>query len=165
MTKRSLILVVIVLLAMPSLALADSATSNETLTIEASITMTGVPATIDYGSGAPGDRLQAGSFTIHTQTNSYTGATLTTNGLGFDVGGGFDSFGAEARLYHVDGIQEVLPDWEWVAYDGDETTFQDVHVGTWMETSDWVVTLAVDVPNTGPNTATSQVTFAYEVNP
>ncbi|HET7182903.1 MAG TPA: hypothetical protein VFI15_11780 [Candidatus Limnocylindrales bacterium] len=163
MRTRAVSLAIAFMLALPTVALAETATSDETLTVESTVTMTGLPATIDYGSGPAGTTVTADPITITTSTNSMTGATFRTNGLAFDVGGGFDSFGADARMYHVDGIQA---DGEFVAYDADEATFQDIDVGTWVSSRDWVVTLAVAIPSTTiPSTVTSQVTFTYEVNP
>lgn len=163
MRTRALAFAVAFVLVLPAVALAETGTSNETLTVESTVTMTGVPATIDYGSGPAGTRVVAAPFTISTSTNSMTGATLSTNGMGFDVGGGFDSFGADARSYHVDGLQA---DGEFVAYDADDATSQDIDVGTWVQSKDWIVTMAVDIPPTTiPSTVTSQVTFTYEVKP
>jgi hypothetical protein len=163
MTIRILALAAMLVLMLPGATFAASATSDETLTVESSVTMTGVPATIDYGSAPAGTRLVAAPFTISASTNSPTGATLSTNGLSFDVGGGFDSFGANARLYHVDELQAEN---EFVAYDADDTAFQDIDVGTWAASPTYTVTLAIDIPpTTYPTTVTSSVTFTYEVNP
>jgi hypothetical protein len=163
MRTRAFAFAVALVLVLPMVALAETGTSNESLTVESSVTMTGVPATIDYGSGPAGTTVVADPFTISTSTNSPTGATLRTNGLSFDVGGGFDSFGAETRSYHVDGLQD---DGVFVDYDADAESFQDIDVGTWASSRDWVITLRVAIPpTTYPTDVTSQVTFTYDVNP
>ena len=165
MLTRVASLAVALLLALPMTALAVEGTSTESLTVTGTlITMTGVPATIDYGSGPAGSTVVAEPFTIYTFSSSDTGATFSTNGLGFDVGNGYETFGAEARSYHVDELQD---EGEFVFYDADDTTFEDIDVGTGLNLgTTWTVTLAVDIPaGTYPTDVTSAVTFRYEVNP
>jgi hypothetical protein len=76
--RRSLTLAVLVTALLVSPTLAASSTSTETLTVLPTTTLTGVPASIAYGSGIGGATLTSGSpFTMTATTNSATGLNVT----------------------------------------------------------------------------------------
>jgi hypothetical protein len=68
-----------------SAALAVSDTDNATtqVVVDASITLTGIPASIDFGNGVPGDVKNAPAITAKVTTNNLLGYSLnvTTSAL------------------------------------------------------------------------------------
>lgn len=65
-------------LGMVSSAFAASDTENATTTlnVNSSITLAGLPAVIDFGSGVPGDVVAAPNFTLNVLTNNSAGYSL-----------------------------------------------------------------------------------------
>lgn len=57
-------------------AATDTQNANTTLNVNASITLTGLPATIDFGSGIVGDVVAAPQFTLNVETNNTAGYSL-----------------------------------------------------------------------------------------
>lgn len=73
----TLIVGAVLVLALPGAALATSSTATETLTVQSTLTLTGVPATIAYGSGLAGTTLSSTPMSIVVTTNSPTGLTFS----------------------------------------------------------------------------------------
>jgi len=60
-------------LAGPALGVTNAATTQVTVGVDAAISLTGVPLTIDFGRGLPGATLTAPTFTMHvTSTGPFT---------------------------------------------------------------------------------------------
>lgn len=76
---RALIVALAMTLALASPTFALTSTASETLTVDAQVTLTGVPASISYGSGLGGTRTGA-QFTVNATTNGAAGMTLTVAG-------------------------------------------------------------------------------------
>lgn len=76
-------LVAVAMLALPGTTLAASQSSStaQTLTVNSTVTLTGVPASVNYGSGLGGVTLSgpANSTSIVGQTNNPTGLDLTVS--------------------------------------------------------------------------------------
>jgi hypothetical protein len=58
-------------------AAQDTNSGATTLNVTSSITLTGLPATIDFGSGVPGDVKAAPDFTLNVLTNNTAGYELS----------------------------------------------------------------------------------------
>ena len=79
------------LLAAPAAyAVEQSSVISESLTVQAQLTMTGVPASIAYGTGLAGDTLSSG-FTVVITTNNPTGYHFDVAASDFAGGGGIAS--------------------------------------------------------------------------
>lgn len=72
--------------ASPALAASTSATSSESLTVAASISLSGVPATIAYPSVTAGQTAVAPEFTAAVSSNNATGWTFAVNATDLTAG-------------------------------------------------------------------------------
>lgn len=70
-------------LAGPTLGATATQSASETLTVNSTLTLTGVPATLAYGSGVGGATLSAPAFTAVSTTNNPAGVVVsaTVNAL------------------------------------------------------------------------------------
>lgn len=83
--------------SLPGAALAQSV--PETLTVPASLTVTGVPASIDYGSVSDGTQSAVVNFRPIISSNG----TVTFDASGGDFTSGGDSIGQDAREWQFSG--------------------------------------------------------------
>jgi hypothetical protein len=95
----ALILAGILALALPGAALGVSASSAETLTVQSQTTLTGVPASIAYGSGLGGTTLSASALSIGISTNAATGYTFSVSATNLTSSAG--SIQSTNRLFLV----------------------------------------------------------------
>lgn len=78
-------------LVLPGASLASTSTATETLTVQSQLTLTGVPASIAYGSGLGGTTLTGPAITANVTSNNGTGYAFTvasnnlTNGTGSSI--------------------------------------------------------------------------------
>jgi hypothetical protein len=112
--RRVLILMcAAVALAVPAAVFAvDSTPSTPTTTVlvGASITLTGVPAALDYGSGVPGDVKTLSFFTATVTTNNLTGYSVkvTTTAMAGATSGNTNTIAASAINYAVSNASALL---------------------------------------------------------
>lgn len=79
----------------PALAVSDTKGATTTVVVASSIKLTGIPASIDFGSGVPDDVKAAPTFTAKVKTNNRLGYTLrvTTTALSGATAGNNDTIG------------------------------------------------------------------------
>lgn len=151
-------------LALPGAALGVSSTASETLTVQAQVTLTGVPASLAYGSGLGGATLTAPTFTASVSTNNPSGATFAV--VASDLTNGANQIAASNRAF------KLSPTGAPIAYTGPAGTKQTLK--TWAEPIDgqtaasgqMPVTASVAVPAGAiPGAYTGSVTFHADVNP
>ena len=99
----SLILAAVLALALPASAFAASTSSTvtESLTVAASISMTGIPASLDYGSSTAGTNVVAPEFTAAVSSNNASGWSVAVNATDLTNGGG--TIPATNRQYSMAG--------------------------------------------------------------
>lgn len=95
-------LIASLVLAAPVLADTQTQTASESFTVQTTTTLTGVPASLAYGSGVGGQTLSAPKFTASATTNNANGIKITVEGSALTVG---------SRLFAIDayscgGLQE-----------------------------------------------------------
>lgn len=84
-------------LAIPASTFAVSSTSTETLSVLSTTTMTGVPASLAYGSGLGGATLSAPEAHIAVATDNPTGANLSVQASDMARTGGGGTIASTAR--------------------------------------------------------------------
>jgi hypothetical protein len=99
-------------LALPASAFAANSTpstSTTTVLVGASITLTGIPAAIDFGSGVPGDTKTATFFTATVATNNLTGysVNVTTTAMAGAAPSNANTIAASAINYAVSNASAV----------------------------------------------------------
>lgn len=99
--KKAVVIGLALALALPSSAFAASQSSpiSEDLTVQSTLTLAGVPASVTYGTGLGGTTRAAAPFNLTTSTNSTAGMTLTWSATNLTNGGG--SILASARSLKV----------------------------------------------------------------
>lgn len=124
-------------LAIPASTFAASSTATETLSVTSTITMTGVPASLAYGSGLGGGTLTAPQINIAIATNNLTGANLAVQASDMLRTGGGGTIASTARRVRL-------------SLSGTSTG--------WTVTAPYVLNAAAPGnPYPGPANATSQV--------
>jgi hypothetical protein len=99
-------------LGLPASAFAANSTpstSTTTVLVGASITLTGIPAAIDFGSGVPGDTKTATFFTATVATNNLTGysVSVTTTAMAGAGPSNANTIAASAINYAVSNTSAV----------------------------------------------------------
>lgn len=161
-------------LALPSLALGASSTATETLTVQDQTTLTGVPASIAYGSGLGGTTLSGAALSIGISTNAATGYTFTVAATNLTATSG--TIQSTARLFLVSATCDsagctVPTKWKTApggSYSGPAGTAETVGSSSANNTSahTYAVTPKVAVPSGAlSGSYTGTVTFAAVANP
>lgn len=167
-------------LAIPASTLAISQASSETLTVTSTISLTGVPASLAYGSGLGGATLTAPNFSATGITNNVAGAKFTVQATDLSRTGGGGTIASTARRLRVTLAQAPAPPGASVtapynaaapggAYPGPAGTASQIANVTQATDSAGVV-LSVDasvvVPaNAVPGAYTGTMTFSFTDNP
>jgi hypothetical protein len=145
-------------LALPGATFATTATSavDESVTVLGTISMTGVPASLTYSSGGPGDLVSAPTFTATISTNNPTGAKFT-----WEAGpltSGTATITPDQRRIKVGTAADV-------AYPGSGQ--QQLANTTSASTDAYAVTLKILIPNVPPGVYANpgSVTFRAISNP
>lgn len=162
-------------LALAAPTLAASGTSAETLAVTSTISVTGVPATIDYGESLPGERVTAAPFGLTVSSNNSTGWSFTISASDLVSGGA--SIPSSARWFQIadadttniaPGLTYLDP---WVqpeggAYPGPADSPVEVVTSSMAQVEEFTITPAVNVPALAQGGAyTGSVTFAATNNP
>lgn len=74
--------------ASPAFAAEASSTVSESLTVQAYVSLTGVPATIAYGTSIGGDVKSGGTFELTAATNNAAGLRIEVAASDLTTGGG-----------------------------------------------------------------------------
>lgn len=102
--KRLIVLVAIIAtLALPVSAFAaTSQGSAETLVVNATMSVSGLPTTLNYGANDAGAMATAGVINLNVTTNDPTGVTLSASGGVLTSPDG--TIAASARAVKIDGV-------------------------------------------------------------
>jgi hypothetical protein len=156
-STRSILLSIALTLGLvaPTFAASQSATSTETLTVNASITLTGVPTSLSYGSTLGAQKLSATMTGVHVFTNNPTGMKVTATASDLTAGG--NTIAATNRAFKFGGSAEV----PYTTANTVLTTFP----GPVPDTAADIVA-SVNVPaNAMPGAYTGSVTITAVTNP
>lgn len=175
---RAAIVALALMLMLPTATFAVEATSTETLTVQSTITMTGVPASLAYGSGLGGATLSAPEIHIALATNNFSGANLAVRASDLARTGGNGTIASTARRVRI-SFSGTSTGWTATApyvnnaaapgnaYPGPANATSQLANGT-QATSGLVVdtVMSVVVPaGAVPGTYTGSVTFVFTDNP
>ena len=160
-----------------ALAVESSSATSETLTIQAQITLTGIPASIAYGSGLGGDTLSAGMPSVQVSTNNPSGYTFDWSATDLTASGGTIA-STQRRLLADNGFceptQSTLGCWIDVVYRSGGSNaypgpagFRDVIANNEVAATDtYSLTLSVVISAAQvPGNYTGTATFFATTNP
>jgi len=170
----ALILAGILALAVPGAALGVSSTATETLTVQDQTTLTGVPASIAYGSGLGGTTLAASALSIGISTNAATGYTFSVSASNLTATAG--TIQSTNRLFLVSATCDsagcsVGSKWKTApggTYSGPAGTAETIATSSMNNTTahSYTVTPKVAIPSGAlAGNYTGTVTFAAVANP
>lgn len=148
--------------ASPALAASTSATSSESLTVTASISLSGVPATLTYSSVNAGQLSTAPEFSAAVSSNNVSGWTFAVNATALTAGAA--TIPATAREYVVSGTGfTATGGGSPTAYPGGDFTLASRTTGG---ANNVFVTSRVIVPAAAaPGAYTGQAVFTASTNP
>lgn len=146
----------------PTLAASTSATSTESLTVTASISLSGVPASLSYPSVNAGQLAQAPEFTAAVSSNNATGWTFAVNAT--DLTAGSNVIVKTQREYSMAGTGYTMTGGgSPTAYPGGDFVLGSTTSGG---SANVFTTSRVNVPaNAAPGTYTGSAVFTASTNP
>jgi hypothetical protein len=158
----SILVAVALVLALPSVSLAASSTATETLTVQSQVTITGVPASIAYGSGLGGTTLSSSPMSIVVTTNNPTGLTFSaaaTKLTGSTWGG---NIAVTNRSFTVNGGAPIA----YTVAESAKQTLKTFATATDATAGAMTVVSRVAIPaSAAPDSYAGSVTFHADVNP